>query len=345
MARCSPCDLFPPGWYNPESVESTFRSQSHTERSCAGESWELRDWKYRRSPLAPGSWAPMMTGGMEESTARALVAEALDQGVNLLDTAPNYASTNSERILGESLIGKREQVVLVSKFGHRPDGPKDFSAGWFRESLEASLRRLKTDYLSVLLLHNPPESIYNATDSIWVELERAKSEGRIRHYGASLDFASEIEGCLNNTGSEVLEIFFNILHQDVRRAFPLVRERGAGVIVKIPLDSGWLTGRFNADTIFSGIRARWTPEQVARRSELVSKLGWLTAQGSQLSQKALSFVLSYDEVSCAIPGIRNMDQLRNNIDATNCKITNEDRERLEVFWEGRTENGTNLLPW
>lgn len=283
--------------------------------------------------------------GMDDVTAGNLVAEALDHGVNLFDTAPNYAATNSERILGESLVGKRDQVVLVSKFGHRPEGPKDFSIDWFWESLEASLLRLQTDYLDVLLLHNPPGSIYQGTDPIWESLEKAKAQGRIRHYGASLDFAAEIEACLEFTGSEVLEIFFNILHQDVRRAFPLVRDRGVGTIVKIPLDSGWLTGRFDATSVFSGIRARWSQEQVARRSELVKRLDWLTSDGTQLSQKALAFVLSFDEVSCAIPGVRNREQLFSNLDAAGQTISDEEKERLEEFWKELTQNGTNLLPW
>jgi len=282
---------------------------------------------------------------MDDATAHALVAKALDQGVNLFDTAPHYASTNSERILGEALTGKRDQVVLVSKFGHRPAGPKDFSVAWFRESLEASLHRLRTDYLDVLLLHNPPKSVYRSSDPIWDELKRAQGEGKIRHYGASLDFAEEIESCLENTDSGVLEIFFNILHQDARRAFPLVRERGTGVIVKVPLDSGWLSGRFDVASRFSGIRARWNPEQVARRSDLIGELGWLTADGSLLSQKALAFVLSYEEVSCVIPGTRNQNQLQSNLDAARQAITAEERERLELFWEEFTDRGTNLLPW
>jgi aryl-alcohol dehydrogenase-like predicted oxidoreductase len=282
---------------------------------------------------------------MDDATAHALVAAALNHGVNLFDTAPNYAATNSERILGEALVGKRDQVVLVSKFGHRPEGPKDFSVGWFHESLAASLKRLRTDYLDVLLLHNPPASMYQGTDPLWDELKKAKDAGRIRHYGASLDFADEIESCLENTDSEVLEIFFNILHQDVRRAFPLVREKGTGLIAKIPLDSGWLTGRFDADSRFSGIRARWSREQVARRAELVGRLDWLTADGSPLAHKALAYVLSYEEVGCAIPGIRNLDQLISNLDAVGQSLTEEERSRLELFWDEFTDRGTDLLPW
>ena len=282
---------------------------------------------------------------MDDTTAHALVAAALDQGVNLFDTAPNYAATNSERILGEALVGKRDQVVLVSKFGHRPEGPKDFSVDWFHESLAASLKRLRTDFLDVLLLHNPPEPVYQGTDPIWEELEKAKASGMIRHYGASLDFVDEIEACLNNTGSEVLEIFFNILHQDVRRAFPLVRERRPGVIVKIPLDSGWLTGRLDASSAFTGIRARWSPEQVARRAELVGRLDWLAAGGVPLARKALAFVLSYDEVSCVIPGMRDRDQLRMNLEAAGDSLTDGEKMRLENFWVDFTDNGSDLLPW
>jgi aryl-alcohol dehydrogenase-like predicted oxidoreductase len=284
-------------------------------------------------------------GGMDDATAHGLVAEALEQGVNLFDTAPNYAATNSERLLGKALVGKRDQVVLVSKFGHRPEGPKDFSVGWLRESLEASLRRLRTDYLDVLLLHNPPEAMYQGTDPLWDELEKAKQEGRIRHYGASLDRAGEIEACLGHTGSGVLEVFFNILHQDVRRAFPLVREKSAGVIAKIPLDSGWLTGRFDANSRFSGIRGRWSRDQVVRRADLVDRLEWLTADGSTLSAKALAYVLSYDEVSCVIPGMRNLGQLHDNLGAAGVRLTDQDRALLEAFWDDFSEDGRKLLPW
>lgn len=282
---------------------------------------------------------------MDEATAHELVAAALDQGVNLFDTAPNYAGTNSERILGEALVGRRHQVVLVSKFGHTAAGPKDFSADRLRGNLEASLRRLRTDCLDVLLLHNPPLALYRGADPIWDALERIKAEGLIRHYGASLDFADEIEACLKNTGSEVLEVLFNILHQDVRRAFPLVRERKAGVIVKIPLDSGWLTGRFDSATRFGGVRSRWRSDQVMRRAELVDGLDWLTADGSRLSAKALAYVLAYDEVSCAIPGMRNREQLQANIGAAETPLTEAERRRLEGYWEDFTEGGRNLLPW
>ena len=300
------------------------------------------------SEIGFGSWQLCNSdswGGMDERTARRLVHEAVDGGINLFDTAPNYAHTASERMLGDALQGKRGGVVLVSKFGHTPEGRTDFTVQWFRESLEDSLGRLRTDYLDVLLLHNPPTEMYAGTDPLWDALERAREQGKIRHYGASLDLAAEVENCLANTNSEVLEILFNIFHQDVRRSFPAIREHGAGIIVKVPLDSGWLTGRFDASSRFEGIRARWDEEEIARRAELVSRISWLVADGSELAHKALGYLLSYDEVSCVIPGTRTLDQLNSNLAAASCRVSRAERKRLEALWEEITENGSRLIPW
>jgi aryl-alcohol dehydrogenase-like predicted oxidoreductase len=284
-------------------------------------------------------------GGMDDRTAHRLIHEAIDGGINLFDTAPNYADTKSERILGAALKNKRDNVVLVSKFGHTPEGPKVFSVDWFWESLEASLGRLRTDYLDVLLLHNPPRDIYAGTDPVWSALEEARVQGKIRHYGASLDFAAEVEDCLSNTNSQVLEVLFNVFHQDVRHSFAAVHQHGAGIIAKVPLDSGWLTGRFDANSRFEGIRKRWSAGEIAQRAELVSGIKWLAADGSELAHKAIGYLLSYDEVSCVIPGTRTLQQLKSNLAASSYRLSPEERKKLEAFWDNFTENGSKLLPW
>jgi len=176
-------------------------------------------------------------------------------------------------------------------------------------------------------------------------MDDARTQGKIRHYGASLDLAVEAEECLANTKSGVLEILFNVFHQDIRKAFPTIRQKGAGTIVKVPLDSGWLTGRFDASSRFEGIRARWSEEQIGRRAELVSQIEWLVADGSELAHKAIGYLLSYAEVSCVIPGIRTLGQLKSNIEAANCRVSLAEREKLEAFWEDVTGSGSRLLPW
>jgi len=282
---------------------------------------------------------------MSDASAHRLVKEALSLGVTLFDTAPHYADTHSERLLGEALAGDRDRVVLVSKLGHRPDGTKDFSVDSFRSELAGSLDRLRTDRLDVLLLHNPPPDILSGSAPIWPALEDARSLGQILHYGVSLDLAREAQTCLRNTGSTVLEVLFNVFHQDVRRAFSEIREAGAGAIVKVPLDSGWLTGRFGPSHRFGGIRSRWTPAEISRRADLVERIGWLTEDGRPLTHKALAYVLSYEAVGCAIPGTRTLEQLRDNVAASGCSLSGAERERLERFWDTITEGGSRLLPW
>jgi aryl-alcohol dehydrogenase-like predicted oxidoreductase len=111
------------------------------------------------------------------------------------------------------------------------------------------------------------------------------------------------------------------------------------------LDSGWLSGRYDATSRFQGIRARWTAEQIAQRADLVSQLQWLTADGTPLALQALAFVLSYDVVGCVIPGIRNAEQLQNDIEAAGRSLSLRDRTRLEEFWDMFTRNGQELLAW
>ena len=235
--------------------------------------------------------------------------------------------------------------MLVSKFGHTPEGPKEFSVSWFWKSLEYSLKRLQTDYLDVLLLHNPPSEMYAGTDPVWAAMDEARRQGKIRHYGASLDFAAEVEDCLSNTNSEVLEILFNVFHQDVRRSFATVSRHSAGLIAKVPLDSGWLTGRYDASSRFEGIRARWSKDEIAKRAELVSEIEWLVEDGSELAHKAIGYILAYDEVGCVIPGIRTQQQLKSNLAAADYRLSPEERQKLEDFWDQFTENGSKLLPW
>jgi len=284
-------------------------------------------------------------GGMDDACAHTLVAEALDLGVTLFDTAPHYAKTNSERLLGEALVGRRDDVVLVSKFGHSHDGRKDYRVDSFQRSLAESLERLRTDHLDVLLLHNPPLDMLQGRDPLWDALEVERNEGRIRHYGVSLDFAHEIEACLANTGSSVLEVLFNILHQDARRAFSHVEANGAGVIAKVPLDSGWLTGRFHATSRFEGVRARWTKQEIQQRAECIAGLDWLVAEGQPLSQRALAYPLAYPVVSSVIPGTRSLAQLHDSVGAVDCRIEDHERERLETYWNVITDHGERLLPW
>ena len=285
-------------------------------------------------------------GGMTDAEALNLVRKARGLGCNLFDTAPNYAKTNSERLLGEALHRERTEVVIVSKFGHRPDdGRADFSADWFWKSLHGSLTRLKTDYLDVVLAHSPPFEVLNGQHEIWSAMQDAQKQGKVRYYGASVDYAKDVCEVLNTTESQVLELMFSVVHQDVRFAFDLVRKNDVGVLTKVPLDSGWLSGKYDATSRFDGVRSRWSSEEIARRAQFVDRVREITPKDMSMAQYALAYLLSYPEVSAVIPGMRSPEQLQANVSAVGLQLSAEQLGTVEDLWVELTNNGNDLYPW
>jgi aryl-alcohol dehydrogenase-like predicted oxidoreductase len=281
--------------------------------------------------------------GMEDNQAIKLVHEALDQGCNFFDTAPNYAGGKSEALLGEALSGRRSDAVINSKFGHHPDNTLNFDPQKIRGSVEDSLRRLKTDYLDSILLHNPPfEILVGDTDHFEV-LESLKKEGKIRAYGASVDSGKEMRELLQNTESQVIEVMFNIFHQEPRRAFKQAEEKNVGLIVKVPLDSGWLSGKYDEKCVFTDIRSRWEQDQLRKRAELLPVLKEMLEPGESMVQLALRYILYYQEVSTVIPGNKNLKQLIENLSASDARISAEKAVKLEGIWKETLQ--ANPLGW
>lgn len=273
--------------------------------------------------------------GMTDQEAIDLVHKALEEGVNFFDTAPNYGLGKSEELLGKALrIVKRENLIINTKFGHHSDGHTDYSHTVLRKTIEGSLKRLQTDYMDSVLLHNPPVEMLDAEKCSHYEiLEELKKEGKILAYGASLDTKADMVTFMEHTNGTVIEAFFNILHQDVRYAFDMAKEKGVKIIAKIPLDSGWLSGKYDKNSSFEGIRSRWTREDIIIRAELVDHLRELPAEHQTLAQLALQYCLSYDAVSTVIPGALNIEQLMMNIQALRYPIDQCTIDKLEAFYE------------
>lgn len=280
---------------------------------------------------------------MNDKQAVRLVHEALDRGCNFFDTAPNYGGGNSETLLGEALVGRRSDAVINSKFGHHPDNSLNFDARAIRSSVEQSLKRLQTDYLDSILLHNPPFEILTGTTDHFEVLETLKQEGKIRSYGASVDSSKEMEELIRKTDSQVIEVMFNIFHQEPRKAFKVAAEKNVGLIVKVPLDSGWLSGKYDEKSVFTDIRSRWDREQLRKRAALLPEIKEMQEPGESLTQMALRYILHYQEVSTIIPGSKNLEQLAENLTASDKKTSAENVKRLEVIWEEKLQS--NPLGW
>ncbi len=281
--------------------------------------------------------------GPDGDAGVSLVLEALDLGCNLFDTAPGYGGGRSEEILGHALAGRRDEAVLVSKFGHTTTGGTDFGVERLRPAVEESLGRLATDRLDVLLLHNPPGELLDGRHPLYAALERLRDEGLIRAYGASVDWSADIDRVLGTTGSSVLEVLVNAFHQEPLPAVERARDRGVGVLVKVPLDSGWLSGRYGRDSVFTGVRSRWTREVVERRAVLVERFAALLPPGVSLPHAALRFVLAQPGVSSVIPGARTSEQLRDNLAAADEPLPPDVVAAVRELWQ--RELADDPLPW
>lgn len=298
------------------------------------------------SEIGLGSWqlANPVWGCDDSAEALRVVQTALDLGCNFFDTAPGYGAGRSETLLGLALKPCRGQVVLCSKFGHPAQGPTDFSVAALRPSIEASLRRLQTDYLDVLLVHNPPAELLDGRRSALYEtLDRLVEHGLLRSYGVSVDTLQDLRTVLHSTGSRVVEVLFNVFQQDVRAGFDEALERGVSLVAKVPLDSGWLAGHYGGDSRFSGIRERWPVAVIERRATLVAQFSALLPPGLPMAHAALRYVLAHPAVSCAIPGAKSAQQVRDNIAAAEVALDAETVNEIHALWQREIE--PTPLPW
>lgn len=298
------------------------------------------------SEIGLGGWqlANPLWGTADESAALNVIQAALDAGCNFFDTAPGYAEGQSEALLGRALKQVRKSVLICTKFGHAADGESDFTVAALRPALDASLRRLHTDYVDVLLVHNPPAELMDgARTSLYQALERLKTEGKLRAYGVSVDSRRDLEKVIESTGSDVAEILFNVFHQEPLPAFQNAEARGVGLIVKVPLDSGWLTGKYSGGSRFSGIRERWTPDTIARRARLVEQFSGLVPSDRTMTHAALQFILAQAQVSTVIPGAKTAEQVRDNFAAADTGLTAMAVEQMRAFWEREIKD--HPLPW
>jgi aryl-alcohol dehydrogenase-like predicted oxidoreductase len=300
------------------------------------------------SEIGLGAWQLGINSGwkgLTELDALELVHKSIELGVNFFDTAPNYGHGTSELRLGKALKKyDRDKIVVNTKFGHTDLGETNYNSNFIRKSLEGSLKRMQMDYVDSLIIHNPPYEYLDGNKNDHYEiLEKLRNEGKIKAYGASLDTYEEMKLFIQTTNCEVIEAFFNILHQDSSRAFDLALEKNVGIIVKIPLDSGWLSGKYDENSVFNDIRQRWSKEDIKTRANLVRKIKDIIGIETNLAQTAISFCLAYDAVATVIPGNTSNEQLNNNIDSISKPISKELIEKLEKFFQNEVKKLN--LPW
>ncbi len=272
------------------------------------------------SELALGTWGLSRDGwglpseGMDEKETEAVIARALDIGVNLVDTADVYGAGKMEALLGRVLEGKKDVTVVTRGGVERGTDPptKRYTLEYLRGAVERSLKRLKRDALDVYLLHNPSPDALSVGEAASA-MDTLKKEGKLRHWGVSAGDLDVARAAVDK-GAEVLSMTYNLLHQsDVNRVGGDIMVSRVGLLAHSPLSYGLLAGNWTKDTEFTEgdhRQERWTRLELERRVSDVGSLRHLVRGDVEtLRGAAIRFVLSSHLVSAVILGPRTEQQL------------------------------------
>ena len=282
---------------------------------------EIGQTGIRTSVVGFGAWAIGGSGWgpVDDATSLRALQEAIDLGVTFIDTADAYGPRHSEELVAKVLHGRRDRLILATKVGndfYQEPRRKNFAPDYVRFAVDQSLSRLGTDYIDIYQLHNPSEEVIRQGDT-FAALEDLKAAGKIRFWGVSIGPASEGIAAMETGNPATLQVVYNLLAQEpARELFPRARARGVGIIARVPLASGLLTGKFTPETTFpeGDHRANWKPTELRARLERVESLRFL-AKGRTLAQAALRFAVADPAVSVVIPGAKTAAQVRENVAA------------------------------
>ena len=267
-----------------------------------------------------GEWGKDFT--MDE--VRDILDVSAEFGINLIDTAECYGDHLSESLIGQALAGKRGRWIIATKFGHQFHGFLNRSdrrtAADVTRQLEDSLRALRTDYIDLYQYHSFSDSEFDDQE-LRDLLENQKKAGKIRHIGNSI--AGATDGLHQGKRSpwanvEALQVVYNRLERDKEHLFPLCHEMNLGVMARVPLASGLLSGNYSAGAKFGkmDVRSTQSPEKMeAQLAEVAHIRESELPPGVEMAQWALAWCLENPVVSCVIPGCKSVQQAKSNAGA------------------------------
>jgi aryl-alcohol dehydrogenase-like predicted oxidoreductase len=284
------------------------------------------------STISFGAWAVGGAWGtVDDKESLAALHSALDRGVNFFDTADVYGDGRSERLLAQLRKDRREPFYVASKAGRRLD--PHIAEGYNRANLtafiERSLKNLQTDAIDLLQLHCPPTSVYYNPEVFGV-LDDLVKAGKLRHYGVSVEKVEEALKAIEFPGVKTVQIIFNIFRQRPSELFFVeAQKRKIGILARVPLSSGMLTGKISHSSKFSSDdhRAFNRHGEAFDRGETFSGVDYetglkavatlrpLVPKSATMAQLALRWILMFPAVTCAIPGAKRPAQVEENVAA------------------------------
>jgi len=302
----------------------------------------------RVSEIGFGAWAiggpteasgmPLGWGRTSDDESLGAIRRARELGVTFFDTADSYGFGRSESLLGIVLSRKRGDAVIATKVGNvrtsTGEFRKDFTKQHIFHAVDGSLKRLRTDYIDVYQVHNPTIDELRR-EHIQEAMDRLQEIGKIRFWGVSITTIDEGLQIVRNGWGHVLQVLYNVLNQaPATDLFPLAKEHGYGIVARVPLASGLLSGKFRPDTVFgaddvrqSFLTSRRLHEVTARVDEVRAIIG---GTARTLAEGALQFNLANDMISTVIPGARNAHQVEMNVAASEGRLPPDVVERLRT---------------
>jgi aryl-alcohol dehydrogenase-like predicted oxidoreductase len=288
-------------------------------------------WKV--SEISFGAWAiGGAWGSVDDTESLGALRQAIDSGVNFIDTADVYGGGRSERLIAQLKRERKEDIVVATKAGRRL--PKQSVEGYSEANLtgfiEDSLRNLSTDCLDLLQLHCPPTDLYYHPE-VFGFLDRMMEAGKIRYYGVSVERVEEALKAIEYPNVQTVQIIFNCFRQrPADLFFAQAMEKKVGILTRVPLSSGMLTGKLTRDSQFAAddhrnfnrhgeafdVGETFSGVDYETSLAAVEEIRSLVPAGVSMAQFALRWILMFDAVTCAIPGGKRPSQVADNCAAS-----------------------------
>ena len=308
---------------------------------------------FKVSAISFGAWAIGGSwGGVDDKDSLAALHRALDLGVNFIDTADVYGDGRSERLVARLRRERRESFYVATKAGRRLD--PHVASGYNRQNLtafvERSLKNLEMETLDLLQLHCPPTEVYYQPEVFGV-LDDLVKAGKLRYYGVSVEKVEEALKAIEYPGVQTVQIIFNIFRQrPADLFFGEAQRRGVGILARVPLSSGMLSGKFTRTSSFAPDDHRAFNREGAAFDKgetfsgvdyevllsAVEELRPLVPAGQTMAQLALRWILMSEAVTCAIPGAKRPAQVDDNVAAADLPpIPEPAMKALRTIYERR----------
>jgi aryl-alcohol dehydrogenase-like predicted oxidoreductase len=278
-------------------------------------------------------------GDVDENDALAVLAAAVESGVTFLDTADVYGDGRSERLIGRFLRGQGERVFVATKMGRRVEqDPANYTLANFRAWTDRSRANLGVDTLDLVQLHCPPTPVYSA-DAVFDALDTLVDDGRIARYGVSVETAAEALTAIARPGVASVQIILNAFRRKpLERVLPAAVEAGVGIVARVPLASGLLSGRYTMDTVFAAddhrsynrngeafdVGETFSGVDYQTGVAAAAEFAGIVPEGISPAQAAIRWVIQQPGVTTVIPGARNVAQAKANSAAAGIPALSDD---------------------